>query len=229
MFKTALSTITVVAITMSSLNAESINKDMKVVKKTTEEQVRYTQESSYYSPAQSYDEEMEYQEPYPPAKTKIVKPTNSYNDVIIYAKPHKKRYRVNEPIRIQLKLKKSSYIYMWTVGYDGRGYMILPNNFTSYNKFKSYYRYVVPENSSKYEFQSDRAGVEHLYILATNKPISSSKMKSIFNRQTGVYPTASAKATKDFTTKDIHVIAKKENFEYDIAHLSINVGDRRAN
>ena len=226
MLNKTLSVITALAITISNLNAESINKNMKIVPKIQKEEVNYTQESSYYSTAQNYDEEFGYQEPYPPAE-KIVKPTNNYSDVIIYAKPHKKRYRVHEPIRIQLKLKKSSYVYMWTVGYDGRGYMILPNNFTSYNKFKSYYRYVVPENSSKYEFQSDRVGVEHLYILVTNKPISSTKMKSIFNKEIGGYPTASANATKSFTTKDIHAIAKKENFEYDITHLSINIGNRR--
>jgi len=231
MLKKTLSTITAIAIVMGTLNADT-TKDMKVVPKTAQssyysqpeyiedngiEEDEYTQEEAYYTPTAR-----EYQEPFPPQE--VVKPTQSFNDVIIYARPAKKSYRVNEPIRIQLKLKKRSYIYIWTVGRDGRGYMILPNRFTSYNKFRSYYNYVVPENSSKYEFQADRKGVEHIYILATNKPISSSKMKSIFNQKVGNFPTASAKATKDFTTKDIHVIAKQENIDYDIQHVAITIG-----
>jgi len=247
MFKTTLSTITAIVITMGAIHAETsisfdgtqvnqTTKDMKVVEKRAQstnytqqseyitytgiEDDEYTQEEAYYTPTTT-----EYQEPFPPQE--IVKPTQSFNDVIIYARPAKKSYRVDEPIRIRLKLKKRSYIYMWTVGRDGKGYMILPNRFTSYNKYKSYYNYVVPENSSKYEFQADRKGVEHIYILATNKPISSSKMKSIFNQKVGNFPTASAKATKDFTTKDIHVIAKQENIDYDIQHVAITISKNR--
>jgi len=243
MFKTTLSTITAIVITMGAIHAETsisfdgtqvnqTTKDMRVVEKIAQS-TNYTQQSEYIEEGEYSQEEIsyglteaDYQEPFLPQE--VVKPTRSFNDVIIYVRPAKKSYRVDEPIRIQLKLKKRSYIYMWTVGRDGRGYMILPNRFTNYNDFKrSYYNYVVPENSSKYEFQADRKGVEHIYILATNKPISSSKMKSIFNQKVGNFPTASAKATKDFTTKDIHAIAKQENIDYDIQHVAITIGKSR--
>jgi hypothetical protein len=235
MLKIALSSITAVVILLGSLNANSGvgTKDIHVISK-----VEVHQESSYIeSTGGVYDEDSEdeviYSEPNPPmnyteppyAQSDIVEPTPSYSNTIIYAKPAKKYYRVGEAIRIRLKLRKKSNIYIWTVGYDGRGYMIMPNRFNGYNRFKSHYAYVFPERSLNYEFQSDRAGTEHIYILATSKPISRAKMESIFNQRVGNYPTASARATKDFTTKDIHVIAKRENLEYDIAHVAIGIVD----
>jgi hypothetical protein len=237
MFKTTLSTVTAVVITMGAIHAETgisydgtqvkqTTKDMMVVGKTKVEETSYIE---VISDEPSYTDEVMYEpvyEPEPYTATEVVKPSPNYANTIIYAKPSKKVFKVNQAIQISLKLKNKSSLYFWTVGSDGRGYMILPNEFNGYNKFKRNYAYVFPEKSLNYEFQSDRAGVEHIYILATSKPISNAKMKEIFNKKVGNYPVASAKATKAFTTKDIHVIAKKENFQYDIAYVAVQVVDK---
>jgi hypothetical protein len=244
MLKTTLSTITAIVISISNLNADrgiSYNgtgtKDMHVVSK-----VEVYQEDSYIEPTTGgvYDQsnaqdDVIYSEPNPPMEytpapypqNDIVEPTPSYNNTIIYAKPAKKYYRVGEAIKLRLKLKNKSHLYIWTVGRNGQGYMLLPNRFNGYNRFKRNYAYVFPERSLNFEFQSDQAGTEHVYILATNKPISTAKMESIFNKKVGNYPTASARATKDFTTKDIHVIAKREHLKYDIAHVAIQVVEKQ--
>lgn len=241
MLKTTLSTITAVMITMGSIHAQTdISYDGTEVKKTTKDMFPVAkpksqkQEESYMEmvsdkPIPKYTEEVVYEsiyEPEPYRATEVVKPSPSYANTIIYAKPSKKAFKVNEAIQISLKLKNKSSLYFWTIGSDGRGYMILPNQFNAYNQFKKNYAYVFPEKSLNYEFQSDRVGVEHLYILATSKPISTKKMKEIFNKRVDNYPVASAKATKEFTTKDINIIAKKENFQYDIAYMAIPIVDK---
>ena len=246
MFKTTLSTITAIAITLSTLGADtslsydgtqanSTTKDMMVVGKPNNNNNSYIENTQQYT-SETYSEEVSYgpviidepveeYRPAPYTPSQVVKPTPSYKDTIIYAKPAKKMFKVGEAIQLRLKLKNKSSLYVWTVGRDGRGYMILPNEFQSYNSFKKNYAYVFPEKSLKFEFQSDRAGTEHVYILATSKPISNKRMKAIFNKKVGNYPTASATATKNFTTKDIHVIAKKEGLQYDIAHIAIQIGN----
>ena len=245
MFKTTLSTITTIAITLSTLGADaslsydgtqanSTTKDMEVVGKPNnnsyiENTQQYTNETYStevtYGPVIIDEPREEYRRPAPYAPSEVVKPTPSYKDTIIYAKASKKMFNVGEAIKIKLKLTNKSSLYVWTVGRDGRGYMILPNEFNGYNSFKKNYAYVFPENSLNYEFQSNRAGTEHIYILATSKPISNQKMEEIFNEKTRNYPTANAQATKNFTTKDIHVIAKNENLKYDIAYVAIQVRD----
>ena len=65
----------------------------------------------------------------------IVK-VKKYDDTITYAKAVKNNYLVGEPIKIKLKLKRDAYIYFWTISNDGKGYMILPNNFEAFNAYK---------------------------------------------------------------------------------------------
>jgi len=147
-----------------------------------------------------------------------------YSDTIVYAKPVKKSYHPYESIKVRLKLKRDAYIYFWTVSSDGKGYLILPNNFESYHKYKKDIDYVVPERSADYEFVSDREGVERIFVLATNKQISNKKLKSIFEtKKKGAMPVASNKAIKSFVTKDIQVIARRKNLKYDIEAFNIKV------
>jgi len=246
MLRTTLSAITAMVITMSSLSADrgisydgTGTKDMQVVQKVEVSENSYIEQDNGGVYGEPYSEEKIYSEPNPTFKptpapyseNEVVDPTPSYDNTIIYAKSAKKFFRVGEAIKLRLKLKNKSSLYVWTVGRDGRGYMILPNKFTGYNSFRKNYAYVFPEPSLNYKFQSDQAGTEHVYILATSKPISRAKMEAIFNKKVGNYPVASAKDTKDFTTKDIHVIAKQEHLEYDIAHVAVQVvdGQKRAN
>ncbi|MCK4441160.1 MAG: DUF4384 domain-containing protein, partial [Sulfurovaceae bacterium] len=217
MLKTALSTITAMLITISSLNAETnrgmsltmgtegvsnIEKGMAVIPKQSKNYSQPTQTYQEGNPYQnqSYQDETPYQPISAPKPTKI---SGSFADTILYAKAVKGAYRVNEPIRIQFKLKRDAYIYFWTISQDGRGYLILPNSFDGSAKHKAYKHYVIPNNSADYQFISDRAGIEHLYVLATNKRISKKKIESIFNQKVGgVIPRATASNISHFVTKD---------------------------
>jgi len=153
-----------------------------------------------------------------------VSSTRSYRDTIIYARGAKKEYAVGEPIKVQLKLRRNAYIYFWTVGADGRGYLILPNNLDSFNKYQRNTQYAVPNRKALYHFISDRVGVEKVFVLATNKKIDKGTIQSIFDKKAGgVIPMASYKSIKSFVEKDIRVVAKKQKFKYDIRAFEIGV------
>ena len=236
MLNRTLSAITAIVIGVSGLSAEGsrginlrmgadgvsdIQKGMAVIG---------NQSQSYSQPTQRYQDGNSYQnyqpvESYQPISApEPVRVSSNFADTIVYAKAVKDTYRVNKPIRIQLKLKRDAYIYFWTISRDGRGYLILPNNFEGSVKYRANTRYVVPHNSADYQFVSDRAGVENLYVLATNKRISKNKIQSIFSQKAGgVIPRAKASSINKFVEKDLQVIAKKQNLKYDIKHFSINV------
>lgn len=156
-----------------------------------------------------------------------VKPTptmQSYKDTITYAKAVKNNYVVGEEIKIKLSLKRDAYIYFWTVSADGKGYLILPNDLESFNKYKKETAYVVPEQSADYQFVSDRVGVEEVFVLATSKPISKHEITKIFKDKTSnIVPTAPKEKMRTFVSKDIVVLAKQEQFDYDIKSLLIGV------
>ena len=150
--------------------------------------------------------------------------SSGFSDTIVYASSAKKSYMVNESINIRLKLKRKAFIYFWTISSSGNGYLILPNDFESYITYRANTDYVVPERSADFDFVSDRAGVEQIYILATNKKIPSNTIKSIFqNRQ------ATNKSLKKFITKDIYAIARRQNLKYDIASFQVQVRDNNQN
>jgi len=203
MKKTLLSLITIVALSTTGVNAQ--NKNIEVVANTETTHATYTEarHSSY---------------------------TRNYRDTIISASAVKNHYSVNEPIEIKLELKRDAYIYFWTVSHDGKGYLILPNNFESFNRYTKKETHIVPKSSAEYEFVSDRAGVEKIYLLATDKKISSDRMSRIFSEKVGgVIPKASAKSISNFMTKDIQVIAKENNLNYDLVDFSIRVYEKTSN
>ena len=195
MLKTTMSIVTIAVLGMSGLSAEIVRDTKDIVVVATAQQ--------NIQPAPS---------------------TQGYNDTIIYARGAKKQYAVGEEIKVQLKLKRDAYIYFWTVGASGNGYLILPNNFDSFNKYRKNTEYAVPNRSSAYSFTSDRVGVEKVYVLATDKKIDSKKIESIFNKKAGgVVPMSSHKSIKNFITKDIVVIANSQNLKYDMESFEIGV------
>jgi hypothetical protein len=211
MLKTTLSTITALLITATALNADVNNKSIAIDDIGAKKGII-----------------VEATEPTPAQVMTPAKPSNGYGDTIVYARSAKSNYRVGEPIKIQLKLKRDAFIYFWTVSANGNGYLILPNNLESYNRYKANTNYVVPERSASYEFVSDRAGVEQVFVLATNKKISTNQIKAIFNQRAGgVIPKANNKSIRNFVTKDIVVIAKQNNMKYDIASFKIGIQDNR--
>jgi len=150
--------------------------------------------------------------------------SRGYSDTIVYARSSKSKYVINEPITVQVKLKRDAFVYFWTVSHDGKGYLILPNNFESFNTYKKDREYVVPEKSADYQFISDRAGTEIIHILATNKRINTKKLKEIFgDNVAGIVPVASKKSIKKFLTKDIQVIAKKQSLKFVVRKFQIEV------
>ena len=204
MIKTTLSVITAMVIGISGLSADETTKGVNIAIDANKGVVVEAEPTITPSPS-----------------------TSKYNDTIIYAKGAKKIYEVGEEIRVQLKIKRDAYIYFWTISNSGKGYLILPNNFESFNKYKRKVEYVVPNNGSDYSFVSDREGREDVYVLATDKKINASTIKNIFRSKSGgIVPTATSKSIKNFVTKDIQVIAKKENIKYDIAYFSLRIKNK---
>ncbi len=145
-------------------------------------------------------------------------------DAIDYARGFKNNYLVGEDIKVKLFLKMDSYIYFWTIGSDGKGYLILPNDFNTVKQYRANMEHVIPEDNADYQFVSDRVGVEEVFVLATSKPISFKRIQGIFSSKSGgVVPTASRDSINSFMNKDLKVIAKEEKLNYDISSLQIGV------
>ena len=237
MLKTTLSAITAVVIGVSGLSATeateksvnvSINPDAGAKKSIVVVPTGETASTTVYNYGETSSEEEDVSthsiSVIKPTPVQVIQPAPSssgYGDTIIYASGAKNHYTVDEPIHIKLKLKQNAYIYFWTISASGNGYLILPNNLESYNRYTANTNYVVPERSADYDFVSDRAGVEQVYVLATNKKIDQSKIESIFkNRQ------ATNKDIRKFVTKDIRVIARTQKIKYDIASFQVQVHDK---
>ena len=151
----------------------------------------------------------------------------NYNDTILYANSVKEHYNVEEAIQIRLKLKRDAYIYFWTISSDGKGYLILPNNFESFDKYVKSKAYVIPNRSAKYDFVSDRAGIEKIYVLATDKRMPIHRIRKVFNQKVGgIIPIATSKSIGSFISKDIHIIAKEDKFKYDLVNFSIRIHEK---
>jgi len=150
--------------------------------------------------------------------------SDGYADTIIYAKAVNESYKIDEPITILAKFKRDAYIYLWTVAKSGKGYLILPNNFAKVEQYKAQKEYTIPNKEGLYQFVSDAKGTEEVYLLATSKPISVARISAIFYKDpSAVMPEASAKDMEVFASKDIKVIAKEEELEYDIEWFKVSV------
>jgi len=238
MLNRTLSAITAIVIGVSGLSAEtaadksialSINQDTGSKKGIVVEATNPIVESATPTTNQVVHTNTVIHQPTPAQVMTAAPSTSGYDDTIVYASGAKNNYLVGESIKIKLKLKRKAYIYFWTIGSSGNSYRILPNNLESYNKYEANTAYVVPERSAAYDFVSDRAGVEQVYVLATSKKISQSKLKAIFNQKAaGVVPMASNKNIRNFVTKDIQVISRTQNLKYDIASFQIQVHEKQA-
>jgi hypothetical protein len=229
MLRKTLSAITAIVIGTSGISAEAMDKSVSVsINPDAKKSVivvptgNPTQPIVVNNPVQTQSTGGVYN--LNPTPRQVIQPATSsrgYSDTIVYASGAKNSYQKNEPIHIRLKLKRKAFIYFWTISANGKGYLILPNDLESFNRYRANVNYVVPERSADYDFVSDRAGVEQVYVLATNKKINANKIESIFkNRQ------ASNKSIRKFITKDIKVIARNKNLKYDIASFQIQVHDQ---
>jgi len=203
MYKTTLSIITAMALSMSVASATE-SKDVNITTPKVEVMMK--------------------KDIHVVATTPVVVAEENYNDTIISTKGVKNHYGIGEPIEVKLNLKREAYIYFWTISYDGKGYLILPNDFDIAKKYTPNKEHIIPEASAKYIFASDRAGVEELFVLATDKMISPNKIKKIFDKMSaGVVPTASKESIKHFLSKDLMVIAKEEKLRYDIESFLVAI------
>ena len=246
MLKKTLSAVTAIVIGVSGLNADVTDKSIAVsidqnagskkgivveamppVVQTTTATSSSSASASTHTTSQVVHTNRVVQQP---TAVQVMTPAPSsggYDDTIVYASGAKNNYLVGESIKIKLQLKRNAYIYFWTVGSSGNSYRILPNSLESYNKYTANTAYVVPERSASYDFVSDRAGVEQVYVLATSKKINQSKLEAIFNQRAGgVIPMATNKSIKNFVTKDIQVIARNQKLKYDIASFQIQVHEK---
>lgn len=244
MLNRTLSAITAVVIGTSGLSADAMDKSVSVsinpdegnkksvvVVPTNTQQIvapvaQQPQGGTVYQVEQPYQAEVVAPRVVQATPQQVMHPapsTQGFSDTIIYASGVKNHYEVGEPIKIKLKLKRRAYIYFWTVGSSGKSYRILPNSLESYNDYRANVNYVVPERSAKYDFVSDRAGIEQIYVLATNKKINTQKLRSIFSQK-----SVAQKSMREFITKDIGVVAREQNLKYDIASFQIQVKDKNS-
>jgi len=231
MLNRTLSAITAIVIGVSGLSADSMDKSVNVsinpnadTKKSIV--VEATNPQIVAPVAQTTQPRVVAPRVSTPTAAQVMQPATSsqgFSDTILYANSAKNYYEVGEAIKIRLKLKRDAYIYFWTVGSSGNAYRILPNRLESFNRYRAKTDYVVPPRSAAYDFKSDRQGVEQIYVLATNKKISTAKLKSIFSQK-----SVTQKSMKKFITKDIKVVAKRQNLKYDIETFQIQIQDKNA-
>jgi len=240
MLNKTLSAITAIVIGVSGLSAEAMDKSVSVSinpdlgSKKSVVVVDTSSTPNIVAPvAQTTQPRRVVQQPRvvapipsKPTAVQVMRPATSstgYADTIVYASGAKNYYEVGESIKIKLKLKRRAFIYFWTIGSSGNSYRILPNRLESYNDYKANTNYVVPPRSAAYDFVSDRKGVEQVYILATNKKISTAKLQSIFSQK-----SVTQKSMRKFITKDIQVVARTQNLKYDIASFQVQIRDKNA-
>ena len=225
MLNKTLSIVTAIVIGTSGLSADTMNKSVSVSIPNQDSKkgimVIDTSTQQSVAPVAQPVHPRNLQ----PTPAQIMQPapsTHGYDDTIVYASGVKNYYEVGEPIKIKLKLKRKAFIYFWTVGSSGRAYRILPNRLESYNTYKANTNYVVPPRSASYDFKSDREGIEQVYVIATNKKIGTSKLKSIFAQK-----SVSHKSMKSFISKDIQVVARNQNLKYDIESFQMQIRNKK--
>ena len=231
MLNRTLSAITAIVIGTSGLSAETMDKSVSVSINPNADSkksivVEATDPQVVAPVAQTPQPRVVAPRPSKPTAVQVMRPavsSHGFSDTILYAKSAKNYYEVGEAIKIRLKLKRDAFIYFWTVGSSGNAYRILPNKLESYNSYRAKTDYVVPPRSAAYDFKSDRKGVEQVYVLATNKKISTVKLKSIFSQK-----SVTQKSMRKFITKDIQVVAKRQNLKYDIASFQVQIRDKNA-
>ena len=233
MLRTTLSAITAIVIGVSGLSADAMDKSVSVSinpdmgSKKGVVVVDTSANPQVVAPvAQTVQPRVVAPIPLKPTPAQIMRPavsSNGYGDTIVYASGVKNYYEVGESIKIKLKLKRKAFIYFWTIGSSGKSYRILPNSLESYNNYKAHTNYVVPPRSAAYDFQSDREGIEQVYVLASNKKINTAKLQSIFAQK-----SVTQKSMRKFMTKDIQVVARAQNLKYDIETFQVQVRNKNA-
>ena len=226
MLNKTLSIVTAIVIGTSGLSADTMNKSVSVNIPNQDSKKGIVVVDTSTTPQTVAPVAQPVQprnlQPTPAQNIQPAPSTHGYSDTIVYASGVKNYYEVGEPIKIKLKLKRKAFIYFWTVGSSGKAYRILPNSLESYNTYKANTNYVVPPRSASYDFKSDREGIEQVYVIATNKKIGTSKLKSIFAQK-----SVSHKSMKKFISKDIQVVARNQNLKYDIESFQIQIRNKK--
>lgn len=144
-----------------------------------------------------------------------------------FAKAASKKVKVGEPIKLALKLKEKSYIYMIAVSNkNDKAYMILPNKFEGYNLYKPNTHYVVPERSADYQFISDSAGTETIYLIAsTHKQKFESLLNQFGTKEVGGFRTTSVEKAHKFMKDIIVVSANRLKKKVEVRKLNVEVYD----
>ena len=145
--------------------------------------------------------------------------------IFSFAKPAKRNVRVGQNIQVSLKLKRKAYVYLIAVSNkNNKAYMILPNRFEGYNRYRANRHYVVPERSAKYRFISDAPGTETLYVVASTYKQNFEQLLNQFGKkEVGGFRISSAKSAQSYM-KDILVIpARTHSAKVEVRKLHINV------
>ncbi len=142
-----------------------------------------------------------------------------------FVEPATKKVKVGESIKVALKLKEKSYIYMIAVSEkNNKAYLILPNKFEGYNRYKPNTHYVVPERSADYKFISDSTGTETIYVVSSTHKQSFKQLLNKFgSKEVAGFRTTSASKAHAFM-KDILVVpAKRDKKKVEVRKVEVQV------
>lgn len=90
----------------------------------------------------------------------------------------KDAYSVDEPISFVIKTNKAAYCYLFNVNDElKKATMLFPNKYESANQLDAGVQTLIP--SRKTVFKADRAGVEHLLLLVSTKPLTVPAQKEV--------------------------------------------------
>lgn len=80
--------------------------------------------------------------------------------------PTKTTVKVNEDVRFKVKGNKKFYLYLFSVGNDGTGSLLLPNDQQKSQIFKENQEYTVPDKNGA-AFVADKPGTEEVIMVAS--------------------------------------------------------------
>ena len=138
--------------------------------------------------------------------------------------PVQDSFKVNEPIRFNVRGNKTFYLYLFSVNDEGDATMILPTREGQrHNKYPPDTTLPVPNQNSP-EFLSDEAGTEKVVMVASAKYLA---WKSNWFRDGADRYVDKAAFDEEFASKGIRIGGKKDDHVV-VKRLAVRVRDKDA-
>ncbi len=117
--------------------------------------------------------------------------SDKFDKLEFSVEPSRDSFRVDQPIRFNVKGNRDFYLYVYNVTEDGDAILLLPSR-TQGNKLKAGQSIQIPNNS---KFVADRPGREHFVFFGSNHYI---EIKEAIKRDIGDSSSTQSKGSQDF-------------------------------